>query len=145
MRCIIILVLCAAIISPKHSNASIFNNGDVHIAVIAEVLNAGGYSYIRCKEGGVEGWISHPQISAKSGEWIEFPSSQPMYNFKVESTGRTFKEIYFVPGLRKLSRQEASKLQKAEVYKTVDDEGTLVFTDDPSKIPERKIKKNRNP
>lgn len=122
------------------SNAIAFGNDrdDLHVAVASEVVDAGEYTYVRCKESGAETWIAVFRTAIKPGEWIEFPDSQPQYDYYTETLGRRFKEVYFVPGIRKLSQNEALKLKKNDIYKSVSDEGTIVFTDDPSRITPQK-------
>jgi hypothetical protein len=119
------------------SNALVFCNDsvDLHVAVVAEVVNAGEYIYVRCKEDGAEKWIALFRTAVTPGDLIEFPDSQPQYDFYTETLGRRFKEVHFVPGIRKLSQNDAMKFKKNDIYESVDDEGTLVFTDDPSKVP----------
>jgi len=79
------------------------------------------------------GWIALPEISASVGQWIEFPDVTPLINFKFKQFGRTFDKIHIIPGIRKFSDQDGTKHSSPDVYRSVDDNGTYVFTNKTSK------------
>jgi len=139
MRIIKILFFCFAIIFPNLSTANNDSNSEMHVAVITEVINADAYTYIRCKENGVENWLLLPQTVVKVGELIEYPDGPATYNHKSDTINKKFNKLYVVPGIRNISNQKslrsAFESGQADVYKHEDENGTLVFTDNPSILP----------
>jgi hypothetical protein len=120
------------------SLAAPYEGGGVHTAVITEVMQGGGYTYIRCSENGVERWIALPEISASVGERIEFPDVPPLVNFKSKQFGKTFERLHFVPGIRKIGADAGGQGSRPDVYRSEDGEGTVIFTDNPARVPEGK-------
>ena len=117
---------------------------------VEEVLQAGGYTYIRCSEGSNELWLSTPQMALRPGEQIRFVDAPPMVNFQSKSLGRTFSRIIFTPitrageGINSIGEgvdrtaPDRNDPTADSVYSGQDDNGTMVFSDDPSKVPGRR-------
>jgi hypothetical protein len=138
----IILLLCCK------GNAYAQVQYGMHTCIVLEVLNSGGYSYVRCQDGSQEIWLCLPQTSLNIGEQVSYLDAPPMINFHSKGLNRVFPEVRFVPGVsrageRSLSTKEAttegrnvtSHKDQESVYIGTDDRGTLMFTDDPSKAP----------
>lgn len=135
MRYLVLLFLSLSLLSPIPPHADSGYNGSLQRAVITEVMHGGGYTYIRCSGNGGDRWIALPQITASVGEWIEFPDVPPLVNFQSKQFGRTFDKIHFVPGIRKSSEQEGVLRSRPDVYRSVDENGSFVFSDNPSRVP----------
>jgi|SRR6185369_4947073 len=141
MRIIVILIFCFAIIFPNLSAANDGNDSQMHVAVITEVIDVDAYTYIRCKENGVDNWLLLPRTVVKVGEFIEYPDVPATYNYKSDTINKKFNKIYVVPGIRKISDQKSLRTEfesgQADVYKDEDENGTIVFTDNPSMLPNK--------
>ncbi len=143
---IILLLACAG-------TASAQMESDLHTCTVQEVLDSGGYSYIRCQEGSREIWLGVMETRLEIGELVSYPDTPPMINFRTKSLNRTFPEIRFVPGVSRAGAgsPESSPPPEATaatpdadqggVYAGTDDSGALVFTDDPAKAPKGSRKK----
>jgi hypothetical protein len=142
MRRLIILIFYFAILAPNIAIANNDNSNGNHVAVVTEVIIGDAYTYIRCKENGVENWIISFQTIVKVGELIEYPDGPATYNFKSDTINKKFSKVYFVPGIRKITKNESLRngfeSDLENVYKDTDENGTLVFTDDSSKLPDKR-------
>ncbi|MBT0664689.1 signal peptidase I [Geobacter pelophilus] len=114
--------------------------------VVNEATNAGGYTYIGCQEGSSQIWLGTPQTNVQNGEQISFPDTPPMVNFISKSMGRTFSRISFIPGITRAGYLASDSNSDSpsnnntatpynDTYSGIDDNGAVVFTDDPSKVP----------
>lgn len=164
--CLIILLIAAAAIS---STAYAEGPTVYRSCVVQEHFDNGGYTYLRCRERGSDIWLAVMQTTLSRGETVTFPDAPPMINFSSKSMKRTFDKIIFAPGLsRRGSSAAASPAPATEApayarddtttqgetnidrtYAGEDDNGTLVFTDDPSKVRKsakvkRRVKKIEN-
>jgi len=117
-----------------------------HTCLVNEVTSTGGYTYIGCQEGSSQIWLATRQIDIQTGEQISFPDVPPMVNFISKSMSRTFPRISFVPGITRSGDTASSSTSGSpsknniathnnDTYSGIDDNGTIVFTDDPSKAP----------
>jgi hypothetical protein len=121
-------------------NAEVDDGDPIHVATVTEMINGGGYTYIQCDENGKSKWLMLPEINIAVGDRIEFPDRAPMVNFTSKSINKRFTQIYVVPGLRKIAKGE-SVVRYRSMYKSEDENGTLVFTDNPASLPVKKGKK----
>ena len=64
--------------------------------VVAESLNAAGYSFIRVDEDGHSVWLAAPEIALEVGQTVEWQGGGQMRNFTSRSLDRVFDEIIFV-------------------------------------------------
>ena len=64
--------------------------------VVAESMNAAGYSFIRIDENGSSIWLAAPEIRIEVGQSIEWQGGTLMHNFTSRSLNREFDEITFV-------------------------------------------------
>jgi hypothetical protein len=137
------------------ASAQVQNN--VHTCTVREVLNSGGYSYILCQQGSQEIWLAIMQTQLDIGENISYDDNPPLTNFRVKGLDRTFPQIRFVPGVSRsgerlletfpspeatTTEQDAAPYNdQAGVYAGTDDNGALVFTDDPARAPKKSGRK----
>jgi len=135
-----ILILCFLICLANIVKAEVDDGDTIHVATVTEVINGGGYTYIQCDENGKSKWLMLPEINIVVGDRIEFPDSAPMVNFTSKSINKRFSQIYVVPGLRKIAKGE-SVVRYRSMYKAEDENGTLVFTDNPASLPVKKSRK----
>lgn len=140
---LIIITLCFMMYFASIVKAEVADDDTIHIATVSEVINGGGYTYIQCYENGKSKWLMLPEIRIAVGDQIEFPDSAPMFNFASKSINKRFSQIYVVPGLRKIAKGE-SVVRYRSMYKAEDENGTLVFTDNPASLPVKKGKKYKS-
>lgn len=67
-----------------------------HRGVVAESMNAAGYSFIRVDENGHIIWLAAPETSIRIGQSIQWQGGAQMRNFTSRSLNRVFDEIIFV-------------------------------------------------
>jgi len=67
-----------------------------HRGVVAESMNAAGYSFIRVDENGHSIWLAAPETSIRIGQSIQWQGGTQMHNFTSRSLNRVFDEIIFV-------------------------------------------------
>lgn len=128
----------------------------IRSCVVAETLDAAGYIYIRCKERGTDIWVATMRTSLRNGEQIAFVDTPPMMNFTSKELKRTFPQVMFVTelgrnGARPTIKSEpepkgyakASPYEEEPLYTGTDDSGSLVFTDDPSKMASKSVTAKR--
>ncbi len=72
-----------------------------HKVVVAEVLQANSYTYLRVEEKGVEHWLAIPKTHIEQGETIYYDSGLAMTNFESKDLQRTFETVYFVEKINK--------------------------------------------
>lgn len=119
---------------------------------VQEILNSGGYSYLRCNDGRKDLWLAVMEVSLQPGEVVSYQDTSPIYNFTSKTLGRTFPEIRFVPGISgsegprppapaKLRGGTDPSSDESGIYRGTDDSGALVFTDDPGKVVKKPRKK----
>ncbi len=65
--------------------------------VAQEVVNSGGYTYLKVKGQGEPVWVALPPVQVKKGDKVEIAPGDAMVmrNFKSRSLNRTFQEIIF--------------------------------------------------
>ncbi len=64
-----------------------------------EVLEGGGYTYVKMEIGSSEVWIAGPQTAVKVGDTVHAAQGAPMENFRSPSLNRTFDRIDFVASI----------------------------------------------
>jgi len=68
--------------------------------VVAESMNAAGYSFIRVEENGSSVWLAAPETPLEVGQTIEWSGGGEMRNFTSRSLNRVFDEIIFVDSVQ---------------------------------------------
>lgn len=71
----------------------------IHTVIVKEVIQAGGYTYLRVKEGNEERWLAVVKILAAAGQTYTYDDAAPMKDFTSKELNRTFSEIYFLAKL----------------------------------------------
>lgn len=71
----------------------------VQTGVVAETMNAGGYTYVRTKVGDTDVWLAGPETTLKVGDSVMWSGSMVMRGFTSNTLNRTFDEILFVSKL----------------------------------------------
>jgi len=137
---IFVITVCLLIAFVSIVRAQVGDDDTIHVATVTEVINDGGYSFIQCDENGMSKWLLLPEINITAGDWIEFPNGTQKANFVVKSINKRFTLIYVVPGLRKVAKGE-SVMHEHSMYRAEDKNGTLVFTDNPERLPAKKNRK----
>lgn len=64
--------------------------------VVAETMNAGGYTYVRVDADGKDLWLAGPQTEIAEGDRVRWSGGMLMRGFTSNSLSRTFDEILFV-------------------------------------------------
>lgn len=73
--------------------------GEPLVGVIAERLEAPGYSYLRLtREGQAELWVAVPTVTLEVGTKVSISDAMPMENFESKTLGRTFPLVMFASG-----------------------------------------------
>lgn len=70
-----------------------------HIVLAKEVIQAGGYTYIRVIENNKEEWLAVVKSQIIVGKTYVYEDAAPMKNFKSRELERTFDEVLFVAKL----------------------------------------------
>lgn len=68
--------------------------------IVAESMNAAGYSFIRVDENGSSIWLAAPETTLEVGQSIEWSGGGEMHNFTSRSLNRVFDEIIFVDSVQ---------------------------------------------
>ena len=68
--------------------------------IVAESMNAAGYSFIRVDEKGGSVWLAAPETPLEVGQTIEWTGGGAMHNFTSRSLNRVFDEIIFVDSVQ---------------------------------------------
>ncbi len=72
----------------------------VHTVVVKEVLPAGGYTYLRVKEGDKEEWLAVVKVKVTPGQTLTFDDFGMMTDWTSKELNRTFKEVLLVAKLK---------------------------------------------
>ncbi|WP_242117199.1 hypothetical protein [Aestuariivivens sediminicola] len=96
LKLIILLSLFLSSCVRSKSNSS--NNSEIaiHKAVVKEVLQVSGYTYLRVDEDDVEKWIAAPLSKVQVDQTYYYQDPMEMKNFESKELGRRFESIYFV-------------------------------------------------
>lgn len=144
--CVLIVLLVLTGVDLTQANAS------ERSCVVQETLKDGNYTYIRCREGSNDVWVSTPKISVSAGEQISFTDAPPMVNFESKSLKRTFPRVIFTSITKegesnsnfktsinrmKSEREEPFRVDDESTFAGTDESGTMVFSDNPAKVPNR--------
>lgn len=80
-----------------------------HTGIVQEVMNGGGYTYLKIEEKGNEFWIAAPETAVTKGSQVIFSEQGWMANFKNKALNRTFERILFVGSVHVVSSSPGSK------------------------------------
>jgi hypothetical protein len=65
---------------------------------VAEVLESGGYTYVRVENAGKSTWVAIPAMKMTIGSEVTFAAGDEMKNFPSKTLNRTFESIIFSGG-----------------------------------------------
>lgn len=84
------------------------SQGSLPGGIVEEVMNGGGYTYVRITQDGKTLWAAGPMVAVKVGDSIAWQGGSLMNNFASKSLNKTFDEIYFVGGFVKPGAAKAA-------------------------------------
>ena len=91
-----------------------------HEVVVAEVLQAIQYTYLRVTENEDELWLALPKTDAEIGNTYYYKGGFLMTAFKSKDLDRTFEEVYFIDGIS----TEPKALEKPAAHASMAQAGT---------------------
>jgi len=68
--------------------------------LVKEVIQSGGYTFLRTVRLGKEVWVRAPETEVTVGDRVTMPEGLPQNGFTAESLGRTFDLIYLVSAIQ---------------------------------------------
>lgn len=74
---------------------------------VTQTMDAGRYTYVAVASEGGETWAAAPTFQVAVGDVVEIPAGIPMKSFHSKTLQRTFPLIYFVDGIRNVTRSPA--------------------------------------
>ena len=80
-----------------HSAPAPDQSGVAHSGIAGEVLQGGGYTYVRIDSSGEQLWVAGLQADITVGQPVEAGQGSLMQGFESKTLERTFDAIYFVP------------------------------------------------
>jgi hypothetical protein len=100
----IIFVLAVAIVTvgckgPLSTPNASKNKPEIHRAIVKEVLNAGGYTYLNVTEKRKDTWLAVPGMNAAKGDKLSYSGGMEMNDFHSKELDRTFPSILFLEGV----------------------------------------------
>jgi hypothetical protein len=66
---------------------------------VLEVLEGGGYSYVKVDQNGQQRWVAGPMTAVNVGDTVSWSGANTMRNFASSSLGRSFDELVLAAGL----------------------------------------------
>jgi hypothetical protein len=101
-----IIVVTAGCKGPLSTPNASKDNPGVHKAVVKEVLNAGGYTYLNVTEKRKDTWLAVPGMKAAKGDKLSYSGGMEMNDFHSKELDRTFPSILFLEGVTMESTAE---------------------------------------
>ncbi len=71
---------------------------------VLETMNSGGYTYVRISSHGKDQWLAVPEMIIHVGDKAEFMPGVEMGKYSSPTLGRSFDNIIFSGGVKKLKR-----------------------------------------
>jgi hypothetical protein len=72
------------------------NKQDIHTAIVEEVIQAGGYTYLNVSENRKKIWLAVPGMEISKGVKLSYTGGLEMTDFKSKELNRTFPSILFL-------------------------------------------------
>jgi len=88
-----------AVQAPPQASAHPQIIADLHTGVVAEVLQATAYTYLRVKENDTDSWLAVTKREMQPGRTVSFVGGLEMKDFESKDLQRTFESLYFVDRL----------------------------------------------
>jgi hypothetical protein len=102
------MILIACILS-LYGPVNLVADSGSNSGTVAEIIDAGGYTYLRIEES--DTWIATSTMEVSQGTQVEYSGGSEMLNFHSKSLDRTFESIWFV-GNVSISGQDTEQLQQ---------------------------------
>lgn len=107
--------------SPSHTKAELAAGAELqtlmekseHTVTIEEVIDSGGYTYVKAREEGMLFWIAGPQSTLQKGATLTLSAQMWMEDFKSSTLNRSFEAIMFV---QEFAPAERAKAQTERPY-----------------------------
>lgn len=80
------------------------DKSNTHKAVVREVINAAGYSYLNVTEKRKSTWLAVPGMEISTGDVISYSGGMEMTNFHSKELNRTFPSVLFLEGITNESK-----------------------------------------
>jgi hypothetical protein len=90
---------CKGPLSKPVAKSNNNNKEGVHNAVVEEVLQAGGYTYLNVSENKIKTWLAVPGMEISKGVKLAYSGGLEMTEFKSKELNRTFPSILFLEGV----------------------------------------------
>ena len=94
-----VIVLSAGCKGPLSAPPASDSKSGVHNAVVNEVLQAGGYTYLKVIEKRKETWLAVPGMKAMKGDKLSYSGGMEMTDFVSKELNRTFPSVLFLEGV----------------------------------------------
>jgi len=92
------------------------SNPNEHKVVVAEVLQANEYTYLRVNENDKELWLAVSKMEAQINDTYYYEGGFTMTDFKSKDLNRTFKEVLFLDNLSKIPIAANKNMNKANTH-----------------------------
>lgn len=96
--CIVMFLSCE---DKKKEYAPMQKEVEQNEAMVKEVKQTSGYTYLLVTNQGQEFWMAVSKTDVKKGEKVYFEQAMEMQDFRSEELDRVFDQIFFVEGLSK--------------------------------------------
>jgi len=112
--------------------------------IVQNTLTDGSYTFFHCQGASNDVWVATPKISVSIGEQLFFADAPPLVNFEAKALKRTFPRLIFTTVIKaderrnNSERKEPFRLDDEATYSGADENGTIVFSDNPAKVPNRR-------
>lgn len=87
--------LAPAATQPEKQTAPTTPAANFNKGTVAEVIEAGRYSYVNVDSGNAKTWFAVPTADLKVGQQVEVKPGMEVKNYLAKSLDRTFETIYF--------------------------------------------------
>lgn len=95
--------------APAVEPAPAAQSADPSKGTVAEVFQAGRYSYVSVDSGSGRRWYAIPSAEVKVGQQVELQPGMEVRNYQAKSLNRTFDSIFFTDGLTIATPAKESK------------------------------------
>lgn len=116
------IMVAAAIAWPVSGLAA---DDGIHKGKVTFAQVAGGYTYLKIREGGKEVWLAALPMKVSVGDDIEYSGGDVMTNFQSKAMNKTFESIRFVSRIHVVGKDEpqasapSAAIPKDDVHKGV--------------------------
>lgn len=83
--------------------------------VVTAVHQAGGYTYLEVERNGRRAWLASSPVAVAVGDRVAWADAALMRDFPSRALGRTFDELLFVTGVRRVATEGGEAANRATV------------------------------